>query len=97
MDAIDTAPTTIAICASKKNFQFYSSGILTKKCGTCENHAVLAVGYGTDATTGLDYVRIKNQYGSSWGDGGYIYVYLSKNSKKGVCGIYKEIVYPILA
>ena len=32
------------------------------------NHAVLAVGYGTDEATGLDYVLAKNSWNTTWGD-----------------------------
>ncbi|RLN53695.1 hypothetical protein BBJ29_001326 [Phytophthora kernoviae] len=35
------------------------------------NHALLLVGYGTDATEG-DYWILKNSYGSSWGASGFI-------------------------
>ncbi|CEG49808.1 RxLR-like protein [Plasmopara halstedii] len=35
------------------------------------NHALLLVGYGTDSTVG-DYWILKNSYGSSWGDSGFM-------------------------
>ncbi|OWZ24318.1 Cysteine protease [Phytophthora megakarya] len=35
------------------------------------NHALLLVGYGTDSSVG-DYWILKNSYGSSWGDSGFI-------------------------
>ena len=50
----------------------YSSGVLdSTDCGTNPNHDVLAVGYGNDSTTGLDYWLVKNSWNTTWGEKGY--------------------------
>ena len=59
------------------------------------NHAVLAVGYGTDEASGLDYVLIKNSWNTTWGDKGFVKLAMSKASDggtdkfkaTGACGI----------
>jgi len=65
MAAVSVQPVSVAIQANQMAFQNYKSGVLSKdsKCGTNLDHGVLAVGYGTDATSGLDYWKVKNSWG----------------------------------
>jgi len=82
--ALDQQPLAVAIEADKMVFQTYSSGVLTSsKCGTTLDHAVLAVGYGTE--DGQDYWLVKNSWNTTWGDQGYIK--LGMDDSDGVCGV----------
>jgi len=84
--ALNTQPLAIAIEADQRCFQNYTSGVLDNTaCGTTLDHAVLAVGYGNDATTGLDYWLVKNSWNTTWGDQGYIKIAIVDG--EGICGI----------
>ena len=62
----------IAITCDASSWSFYSSGVLSySSCGADIDHAILLVGYGTDRLHG-DYWSVKNSWGSSWGESGYI-------------------------
>jgi KDEL-tailed cysteine endopeptidase len=64
----------------------YKSGILnSKNCGTSLDHAVTAVGYGT--ANGQDYFLVRNSWGASWGEKGYIRMATQQDGQSGVCGI----------
>jgi len=83
--AIDQQPTCVSVEADT-DFQFYSGGILdTKSCGTNLDHAVTAVGYGSE--NGQDYFIVRNSWGADWGEKGYIRVATTNEKKGGVCGI----------
>jgi len=79
MSAINQQPVSVAVQADQSAFQSYKSGIITKGCGTNLDHGILAVGY--NSTEG--YYLVKNSWGSSWGDKGYLKISTTGN----VCGI----------
>ena len=82
----------VAIQGNLNTFQFYSTGIYSDSSCTKANinHAVTAVGYGTQGT-GKDYYIIKNSWGTSWGMQGYGYI---ARNKGNMCGIASYASYP---
>lgn len=93
--AVAQGPVSIAIEADENAFQFYSGGVLKGVCGAKLDHGVLVVGYGTDPDLG-DYWKVKNSWGSTWGEGGYIRICRNcgKNGDHGECGILDSPSYP---
>jgi C1A family cysteine protease len=94
--AVALQPVSVAVEADQSGFQFYSGGVFDGTCGTSLDHGVLAVGYGSDSSTGLDYWLVKNSWGASWGDAGYIKLVKKGGSgSSGQCGIAMEPSYPV--
>jgi cathepsin L len=91
MAAIVQKPVSVAIEADTAYFQTYTSGVLTNAaaCGTTLDHAVIAVGYGTDPTYGA-YFLVRNSWSASWGDQGYVKI--GQAPAPGICGINQDVM-----
>ena len=89
--ALNQQPLAVAIEADKLSFQLYSSGIFdNENCGTTLDHAVLAVGYGSE--NGQEYWIVKNSWNTTWGDNGYIRFAIVAGD--GICGVQMEPEFP---
>jgi C1A family cysteine protease len=89
--AIAQGPTSVTVEADTLVFQFYQSGIFdSDKCGTNLDHAITAVGYGSE--DGQDYYIVRNSWGAVWGEQGYIRI--AAKEGKGVCGIQQISLWP---
>ena len=90
MNALQSQPVSIAIEADQSGFQFYKSGVFQGPCGAQLDHGVLLVGAGTDS--GVDYWKVKNSWGASWGDNGYIRMVRGKD----ICGLANAASVPVV-
>ncbi|XP_020790023.2 cathepsin S, ortholog 1 [Boleophthalmus pectinirostris] len=89
----NVGPVAVAVNAMLPSFHLYRGGVYSDpKCNpNAINHAVLVVGYGTEK--GEDYWLVKNSWGATWGEGGFIRM---ARNKKNACGIATFAVYPTI-
>nr|XP_055035044.1 cathepsin O [Misgurnus anguillicaudatus] len=77
---VETGPLVVIVDAI--SWQDYLGGIIQHHCSSHNaNHAVLIIGY--DTTGDVPYWIVRNSWGTSWGDNGYVYIKMWDN----MCGI----------
>ena len=77
------------------DFMVYKSGVFSHShCNSgYAGHAVNIVGYGK--LDGIPYWRVRNSWGTTWGEGGYINIKRGVNGQNlNMCGIASGVVYP---
>ncbi|KAJ3433397.1 cysteine protease rdl2-related [Anaeramoeba flamelloides] len=96
-------PLLCTVDAHTRKFQQYKSGIYRDKSCSSDstelNHSMTIVGYGSGTNFSTDndfdfssdkYWIVKNSWGTSFGEDGYIYMSRGDNN----CGILTEVYYP---
>ena len=88
---ITKQPVSVTIAANA--IMFYTGGIFDNaSCGTSLNHAVTAVGYGSE--NGKNFFLVRNSWGTGWGEQGYIRFSRDNQTPDGICGICMVTSYP---
>ncbi|KAK0578869.1 hypothetical protein LWI29_017543 [Acer saccharum] len=92
--AVHQQPVSIAISVGEE-FKSYGGGIFNGNCGNRLNHAVTLVGYG-QIEEGTKYWLIKNSWGTSWGENGYMRILRESSDPQGHCQLAAKPSYPIV-
>jgi C1A family cysteine protease len=89
--AITKQPVAVAVAAGNPSWKQYTGGVVSSCSTSALDHSVLAVGFDSNS------FRFKNQWGTSWGAGGYIQLKRT-SSRSGTCGVINtDAVYPVIA
>ena len=90
-------PLVVSVDASSQEFYQYRSGVYNSStCSTTvPNHSMLLVGF--NATSDPPYYRLKNSWGTAWGEEGYIRMAMNKQDGPGMCGIQANVLNPLIA
>jgi len=85
--------TPVSICVNAGVWNDYVGGVMTAKaCGPSgaayQDHCVMATGFNTTAP--VPYWIVRNSWASTWGDEGYIYLEMAKNT----CGLADDATIP---
>ncbi|PHT95714.1 hypothetical protein T459_03596 [Capsicum annuum] len=93
LQAVANQPISVGIAASQE-FHLYGNGIYDGSCYPRMNHAVTVIGYGTSEEDGTNYWLVKNSWGTSWGEQGYMRIARDVEVDGGHCGIARIASFP---
>jgi len=79
----------LSICVDASTWSAYRGGIITSNCGTQLDHCVQLVGWNQST---VPYWIVRNSWGVTWGEAGYIYIERNLN----LCGISNECTRPCI-
>merc|ERR1719183_518010 len=85
--------TPVSVCVNAGSWNDYTGGVLTSSaCGSMaadeQDHCVQAVGFNSTAPT--PYWIVRNSWATTWGEQGYIYLEMAKNT----CGLADDATIP---
>ena len=71
--AVARQPVVATVQGYLDTFMQYRSGIFdSPQCGTNLDHSVVIVGFGIDSHSGDEYWLLRNSWGTTWGEEGYM-------------------------
>lgn len=93
LKAVSVQPVSVGIAVGEE-FKAYQSGVYSGGCGTRLNHAVTLIGFGESTEDGTKYWLVKNSWGETWGENGYMRIQRETGDPRGACGIASQPSYP---
>jgi C1A family cysteine protease len=79
----------LSVCVDASSWQYYTGGVLmASNCGTQLDHCVQATGWSVQ--NGVVAWNVRNSWGASWGNNGYIYLQFGQNT----CGVAQVVTVP---
>jgi len=80
----------VSVCVDAEVWQYYTGGVVTAaSCGTSIDHCVQITGWSVQS--GVTAWNVRNSWGTTWGNNGYIYVQYGSNA----CAIAEVVTVPI--
>lgn len=93
--AINKAPISVGVCAGNHDWQHYKEGVM-QQAANCQDHYVVAVGYGVCEESHLEYIKLRNNMGEKWGMAGYVRLSTGLAAQGGHSGVLMQPMYPML-
>jgi len=87
----------LSVFVHTPSMQFHSGGVITSACKLTKgytNHAIVGVGYGSSG--GHDYIKVRNSWGTGWGEKGYARIAMDVGASGAACILWDGYSYPTI-